>query len=94
MEVKEVKLDRILAFNMVIHDSIASTKENINEKICDREGLPTVSIKEEPVYLTRIWTVYEQFIASTLEIEVVFAMPEERNLRANSFWGQGLEIVG
>ena len=31
---------------------------------------------EQPVYLTRIWTVYEQFVASTLEIEVLFVMPE------------------
>ena len=27
---------------------------------------------EQPVYLTRIWTVYEQFVASTLEIEARF----------------------
>ena len=25
---------------------------------------------ERPVYLTRIWTVFEQFVASTIEIEV------------------------
>ncbi|OLQ04657.1 hypothetical protein AK812_SmicGene12226 [Symbiodinium microadriaticum] len=31
---------------------------------------------KQPVYLRRVWTVYEQFIASTLEIPVVFAMPE------------------
>ena len=87
IEVKEVKLDRFLAFNMVIHDIFVSTKENNNERICDREGLPTVSIKEEPVYLTRIWTVYEQFIASTLEIEVVFAMPEERGFESKLVLG-------
>ena len=26
--------------------------------------------------MSRVWTVYEQFIASTLEIPIVFAMPE------------------
>lgn len=29
----------------------------------------------QPAYLTRIWTVYEQFVASTIEIEVQFVMP-------------------
>ena len=32
---------------------------------------------QEPVYLSRIWTVYEQFVASKLEIPVVFIMPED-----------------
>ena len=31
---------------------------------------------DEPVYLSRIWTVYEQFVASKLKIPVVFVMPE------------------
>lgn len=31
---------------------------------------------ERPVYLTRIWTVFEQFVASTIEIEVQFVMPK------------------
>lgn len=31
---------------------------------------------EEPIYLSRIWTVYEQFVASTLEIPVSFVMPD------------------
>ncbi|CAE7733160.1 unnamed protein product [Symbiodinium pilosum] len=30
----------------------------------------------EPVYLTRIWTVFEQFAACTLQIPVTFVMPE------------------
>ncbi|CAE7546328.1 unnamed protein product [Symbiodinium sp. CCMP2456] len=32
---------------------------------------------DEPVYLTRIWTVYEQFVASKSGIEVRFAMPQQ-----------------
>eukprot|EP00435_Cladocopium_sp_Y103_P009242 s5621_g2.t1 len=31
---------------------------------------------ERPVYLTRIWTVFEQFVASTIQIEVQFVMPK------------------
>ena len=27
---------------------------------------------ERPVYLTRIWTVFEQFVASAIEIEVTY----------------------
>ena len=30
----------------------------------------------EPIYLSRIWTVYEQFVASKLKIPVTFVMPE------------------
>lgn len=32
---------------------------------------------QDPIYLSRIWTVYEQFVASKLEIPVVFIMPED-----------------
>ncbi|CAE7896763.1 BGLU42 [Symbiodinium necroappetens] len=31
----------------------------------------------EPVYLSRVWTVYEQFVASKLQIPVTFIMPED-----------------
>ena len=31
---------------------------------------------DQPVYLSRVWTVYEQFVASTLEIPVTFLMSE------------------
>ncbi|CAE7262880.1 unnamed protein product [Symbiodinium sp. CCMP2456] len=30
----------------------------------------------EPIYLTRIWTVYEQFVACTLQVPVTFVMPQ------------------
>lgn len=30
----------------------------------------------EPIYLTRIWTVYEQFVACTLQVPMTFVMPE------------------
>ncbi|CAJ1357841.1 unnamed protein product [Effrenium voratum] len=31
---------------------------------------------DAPMYLTRIWTVYEQYVASTIQIEVQFIMPK------------------
>eukprot|EP00439_Symbiodinium_sp_Y106_P078214 s482_g17.t1 len=31
---------------------------------------------EQPVYLSRVWTIYEQFVASSLDIPVTFVMPE------------------
>jgi len=31
---------------------------------------------DRPVYLSRIWTVFEQFVASTIKIEVQFVMPK------------------
>ena len=30
---------------------------------------------DQPVYLSRVWTVYEQFVASTLQIEVRVSFP-------------------
>ena len=32
---------------------------------------------DQPMYLTRVWTVYEQFVASTIQIEVEFIMPRD-----------------
>eukprot|EP00435_Cladocopium_sp_Y103_P065352 s865_g27.t1 len=30
---------------------------------------------DRPVYLSRVWTVYEQFVASTIEVQVQFVLP-------------------
>lgn len=30
----------------------------------------------QPVYLSRVWTIYEQFVASSMDIPVTFLMPE------------------
>ena len=35
---------------------------------------------QQPVYLSRVWTVFEQFVASKLEIPVQFVMPESSAL--------------
>ena len=31
----------------------------------------------QPTYLRRVWTIYEQYVACTLEVEVTFVMPYE-----------------
>ena len=31
----------------------------------------------EPIYLRRVWTVYELFVACSLQVPVTFVMPEE-----------------
>ncbi|CAK8987605.1 unnamed protein product [Durusdinium trenchii] len=31
---------------------------------------------EEPVYLQRVWTIYEQYVACSLQVPVTFIMPE------------------
>jgi len=38
---------------------------------------------ENPVYFERIWTVYEQFVASTLDVQVSFAMPPASTTQMN-----------
>ena len=35
---------------------------------------------QQPVYLSRVWTVFEQFVASKLDIPVQFALPESAAL--------------
>ncbi|CAK8988817.1 unnamed protein product [Durusdinium trenchii] len=32
---------------------------------------------EEPVYLQRVWTIYEQYVACSLQVPVTFVMPED-----------------
>ena len=32
---------------------------------------------QEPIYLQRVWTIYEQFVACSMNIPVVFVMPQE-----------------
>merc|ERR1719387_1359953 len=32
---------------------------------------------EDPIYVKRIWTIYEQFVAAKLGIKIAFTLPEE-----------------
>ncbi|CAE7252254.1 unnamed protein product [Symbiodinium sp. CCMP2592] len=49
---------------------------------------------DEPVYLTRIWTVYEQFVASKTGIEVSFAMPQQASESLELEVGRGSDGIG
>ncbi|OLQ00518.1 hypothetical protein AK812_SmicGene16797 [Symbiodinium microadriaticum] len=49
---------------------------------------------DEPVYLTRIWTVYEQFVASKIGIEVSFAMPQQASETLELEVGRGNDGIG
>jgi len=52
--------------------------ETIFEENLKRSGqmVAILDTWHKPVYLSRIWTVYEQFMASTLQIPVTIVMPE------------------
>ena len=45
---------------------------------------------QDPIYLSRIWTVYEQFVASKLEIPAVFVMPEDAAVSLREAIGDGM----
>eukprot|EP00438_Fugacium_kawagutii_P008538 Skav223715 [mRNA] locus=scaffold2564:80070:84811:- [translate_table: standard] len=50
----------------------------------------------EPRYLTRVWTIYEQFVACSLTVPVVFVMPEssQNSLKAQICRGEvGISYV-
>ncbi|CAE7865204.1 unnamed protein product [Symbiodinium sp. KB8] len=66
---------------LIIVEGSAAGSDNLESVFADnltRIGrmVAILDTWKQPVYLRRVWTVYEQFIASTLEIPVVFAMPE------------------
>lgn len=44
---------------------------------------------EQPVYLTRVWTVYEQFVACSLKVPVEFVMPSKSMASLHSQIRQG-----
>lgn len=51
---------------------------------------------QEPRYLTRVWTIYEQFMACSLTVPVVFVMPEssQNSLKAQICRGEvGIKSV-
>ncbi|CAK9111010.1 Beta-glucosidase 42 [Durusdinium trenchii] len=52
--------------------------ENVFESNLQRIGsmVAILDTWDRPLYLSRIWTVYEQFVASTIHIEVKFIMPK------------------
>ncbi|CAK9021463.1 unnamed protein product [Durusdinium trenchii] len=48
---------------------------------------------DQPVYLSRVWTVYEQYVASTIQVEVQFIMPKAAALRLRQHIASGSEGI-
>eukprot|EP00435_Cladocopium_sp_Y103_P060024 s356_g21.t1 len=67
-------------FRIIVEGTAAGSDnlEDVFETNLKRIGkmVAVLDTWNQPTYLTRIWTVYEQFVASTIEIEVRFVMPE------------------
>ena len=45
---------------------------------------------EEPVYLQRVWTIYEQYVACSLQVPVTFVMPEDAAASGRYRWKNNL----
>ena len=65
----------------ILLEQIASGSDNLEAVFEDNlkrigKMVAILDTWKRPVYLTRIWTVFEQFVASTLQIEVQFVMPK------------------
>ena len=67
-------------FRIIVEETAAGSEnlETIFEENLKRSGqmVAILDTWHQPVYLSRIWTVYEQFMASTLAIPVTIVMPE------------------
>ena len=66
----------------IIVEAAASGSDNLEEVFesnLRRVGrmIAILDTWDAPVYLTRIWSVYEQYVASKVGIEVSFAMPKQ-----------------
>ena len=73
-------------FRIVVEKSTAGS-DNLESVFGDNlkrigQMVAILDTLEQPVYLKRVWTVYEQFVASTLEIPVAFIMPESSAVSA------------
>ena len=68
-------------FRIIVEESAvgSSDLEQVFETNLTRIGKMVALLDSwhEPVYLSRVWTVYEQFVASKLQIPVTFIMPED-----------------
>jgi len=67
-------------FRIIVEESSTGSDnlESVFEGNLRRVGrmVAVLDTWDRPLYLSRIWTVYEQFVASTLQIQVQFVMPE------------------
>eukprot|EP00438_Fugacium_kawagutii_P000780 Skav229114 [mRNA] locus=scaffold92:714788:719266:+ [translate_table: standard] len=69
-------------FRIIVEESSTGSEnlEDVFESNLKRIGrmVAILDTWDQPVYLSRVWTVYEQFVASTLkiQIQVQFVLPE------------------
>ena len=68
-------------FRIIVDQSAAGSDnlENIFQENLRRIGqvVAVLDTWQEPIYLQRVWTIYEQFVACSMNIPVVFVMPHE-----------------
>lgn len=68
-------------YRMIVENSSngSDNLEDVFESNLKRIGcmIAILDTWDQPVYLSRVWTVYEQFVASTLQIEVKFVLPKD-----------------
>ncbi|CAK9027479.1 unnamed protein product [Durusdinium trenchii] len=68
-------------YRMIVENSSngSDNLEDVFESNLKRIGrmVAILDTWDQPVYLSRVWTVYEQFVASTLQIEVQFVLPKD-----------------
>lgn len=66
-------------YRMIVENSSngSDNLEDVFESNLKRIGcmIAILDTWDQPVYLSRVWTVYEQFVASTLQIEVRVSFP-------------------
>ena len=71
-------------FRIIVDQSAAGSDnlENIFQENLRRIGqiVAVLDTWQEPIYLQRVWTIYEQFVACSMNIPVVFVMPQEATL--------------
>ena len=67
-------------YRIIVEESAAGSEclETIFEQNLSRCGqmIAILDTWHQPMYLSRIWTVYEQFVASAENIPVTIVMPE------------------
>ncbi|OLQ00519.1 hypothetical protein AK812_SmicGene16796 [Symbiodinium microadriaticum] len=85
-------------FRIIVEATASGTDnlEDVFESNLRRIGrmIAILDTWDEPVYLTRIWTVYEQFVASKIGIEVSFAMPQQASETLELEVGRGNDGIG
>ena len=68
-------------FRIIVDQSVAGSDnlEHIFQENLRRIGqvVAVLDTWQEPIYLQRVWTIYEQFVACSMNIPVVFVMPQE-----------------